>query len=244
MRRRSCCAAQCRRRPRRLPRFAPCSERLSRGAPSQRDFRGNRSRFRGFGRSFSGHFGNGRSQRNGSKAQAFHNLRRLGTAIFPSWTSPVRSRSPARFRNPRPTGVSSFRGAPLGSARGWPHLTVMSDSTYSIVLSRSDKPLVWLAGEIKTPPLSGEARVEAGFLLRRLQRGDALGLPHSRPMPAIGARCHELRITDRHQTWRIVYRADADAIVIAEVFSKKTRATPRLVIENAMRRLAAYDEIV
>jgi len=31
--------------------------------------------------------------------------------------------------------------------------------------------------------------------------------------------------------------------VIAEVFSKKTRATPRLVIKNAMRRLAAYDEI-
>ena len=108
---------------------------------------------------------------------------------------------------------------------------------------RSDKPPVWLAGEIKTPPLSGEARIEAGFLPRRLQRGEVLGLPHSRPMPAIGARGHELRITDRHQTRRIVYRADADAIVIAEVFSKKTRATPRVVIENAMRRLAAYDEI-
>lgn len=62
-------------------------------------------------------------------------------------------------------------------------------------------------------------------------------------MPAIGARCHELRITDRDQTWRIVCRADADAIVIAEVFSKKTRTTPRLVIENATRRLVTYDEI-
>jgi phage-related protein len=48
---------------------------------------------------------------------------------------------------------------------------------------------------------------------------------------------------DRDQTWRIVYRADADAIVNLEVFSKKTRATPRLVIENATRRLAAYDKI-
>lgn len=33
-----------------------------------------------------------------------------------------------------------------------------------------DKPLVWLRTEIKTPPLSVEARVEAGVLLRRLQR--------------------------------------------------------------------------
>ena len=98
-------------------------------------------------------------------------------------------------------------------------------------------------GGDQTPPLSGEARIEAGFLLRRLQRGEGLGLPYSRPIPSIGARCHELRITDRDQTWRIIYRADADAIVIVEVFSKKTRATPRLVIENATRRLAAYDEL-
>ena len=119
----------------------------------------------------------------------------------------------------------------------------MSELTYADRVSKSDKPLVWLAGEIKTPPLSLEARIEAGFLPRRLQRGERLGLPHSRPMPSIGGRCHELRIIERDQTWRMVYRADADAIVIAEVFSKKTRATPRVVIANAIRRLAEYDAI-
>jgi len=31
------------------------------------------------------------------------------------------------------------------------------------------KPLVWMSGEVKTPPFSAEARIEAGFLLRRLQ---------------------------------------------------------------------------
>lgn len=36
------------------------------------------------------------------------------------------------------------------------------------------KPLVWLQGEIKTPPFSYEARIEAGVLLRRLQRGESL----------------------------------------------------------------------
>ncbi len=77
------------------------------------------------------------------------------------------------------------------------------------------KPLVWLRGEIKTPPFSAAARVEAGYLLRRLQLGETLNLPQSRPMRSIGPRCHELRIKDADHEWRIVYRVDADAIVIA-----------------------------
>ncbi|MGH2372677.1 MAG: type II toxin-antitoxin system RelE/ParE family toxin, partial [bacterium] len=46
-------------------------------------------------------------------------------------------------------------------------------------MNGEDKPLVWLHGEIKTPPFSATARIEAGVLLRRLQRGDRLSLPHS-----------------------------------------------------------------
>jgi hypothetical protein len=56
--------------------------------------------------------------------------------------------------------------------------------------------LVWLRGEIKTPPFSQEARIDAGMLLRRLQQGELLSMPQSRPMPDIGQRCHELRIRD------------------------------------------------
>lgn len=108
-------------------------------------------------------------------------------------------------------------------------------------MSPTDKPLVWLHGEVQTPPMSGPARVEAGFLLRRLQRGDLLSMPASRPMPSIGPRCHELRVNDGSSTWRIIYRLDADAVVIADVFSKKTQATPKSVIECAQRRLAQYD---
>src|SRR5262245_40619974 len=107
-----------------------------------------------------------------------------------------------------------------------------------------DKPLLWLHGEVKTPPFSSEARLEAGTLLRRLQRGETLPLPHSRPMPVIGRRCYELRIQDREVTWRLVYRVDADAVIIAEVFTKKTQATPQHVIEVCQRRLRQYDEAV
>jgi phage-related protein len=84
--------------------------------------------------------------------------------------------------------------------------------------------------------------VEAGYLLRLIQAGKNLSMPHSRPMPVIGMRCHELRIQDQKHTWRIVYRVDADAVVIAEVFAKTTQATPATVIKNSQRRLRAYDD--
>jgi phage-related protein len=38
-----------------------------------------------------------------------------------------------------------------------------------------------------------------------------------------------------------VYRADPDAIVILAVFNKKTRATPKAVIDACIRRLGDYD---
>ena len=106
------------------------------------------------------------------------------------------------------------------------------------------KPLVWRAGEIKTPPFSTAARMEAGTLLRRLQLGENIGLPHARPMPSIGRRCYELRVRDAEQNWRIVYRIDTDAIVIVEVFAKKSSTTPRRIIETCKTRLNAYDELM
>ncbi len=108
-------------------------------------------------------------------------------------------------------------------------------------MSPKDKPLVWFHGEVKTPPFSRECRIGAGFLLRRLQRGEQLSLPHSRPMRSIGARCHELRINDERVTWRILYRIDDDAIVILEVFKKKSAQTPKTIIDTAKRRLKEYD---
>ncbi len=105
------------------------------------------------------------------------------------------------------------------------------------------KPLVWLKGEVKTPPFSHEGRLEAGYLLRLLQEGESLGLPHSRPMPIIGSRCHELRINDESGTFRIIYRMDADAIVILDVFIKKTPKTLPTVIAACKRRLRDYERL-
>jgi len=109
-------------------------------------------------------------------------------------------------------------------------------------MSTGDKPLVWLHGEVKTPPFSAAARIEAGTLLRRLQKSERLSLPQSRPMASIGRRCHELRVNDEQGTWRIVYRTDQDAVVILEVFQKKTSKTPKGVIDTCKARLKDYDD--
>ncbi len=110
-------------------------------------------------------------------------------------------------------------------------------------MSTDDKPLVWLHGEVKAPPFSKSARLEAGFLLRRLQAGEKLTLPWCRSMPSIGARRQELRINDETTAWRIILRIDSDAIVILEVFQKQTQQTPKHVIDVCKRRLRLYDEL-
>jgi len=74
----------------------------------------------------------------------------------------------------------------------------------------TSKPLVWLRGEVKTPPFSARATAEAGYLLRLLQEGERVALPQSRPMPVI------------------------------EVFEKKTETTPKHVLDAAERRWKQY----
>ena len=78
---------------------------------------------------------------------------------------------------------------------------------------------------------------------RHLQRGESLGLPHSRPMPSIGPGCHELRIVDAKVSWRVVYYIAVDAVVILDVFKKQTASTPLAVINACKRRLAEYQRL-
>ena len=108
-------------------------------------------------------------------------------------------------------------------------------------MSPQDKPLVWMHGEITTPPFSATARIEAGYLLRQIQKGLKLSLPHSRPMPTIGTRCHELRINDDNLTWRIIYKLYIDAILVLEIFEKKTNKTPKSIVDACKLRIKNYE---
>jgi phage-related protein len=90
---------------------------------------------------------------------------------------------------------------------------------------------------------SQAARLEAGLLLARLQEGEMLAMPVSRPLPTLASRCHELRIKDGAMNWRIVYRLDSDAVLILEVFLKKTRRTPTEVLNACKARMRQYDSL-
>ncbi len=108
----------------------------------------------------------------------------------------------------------------------------------------AEKPLVVMGGVIKSPPFSADARREAGYLLRMLQLGESIGMPHSRPLPALGLGCHELRVVDQKTSWRIIYCVDELAVVVLEVFAKKSRRLPPSILRTCQRRLAAYRAIL
>ncbi len=82
------------------------------------------------------------------------------------------------------------------------------------------------------------------MLLRLLQQGEQLGMPQAEPLPNVGKRCGALRVRDAEHNWLIMYRTDPDAIVILEVYAKKTQKIPDEVIERCQGRLRRYDEAV
>jgi phage-related protein len=100
-----------------------------------------------------------------------------------------------------------------------------------------------MEGAIKTPPFSRPARIETGVLLRLLQQGESLGLPHSRPMPSIGPRSHELRVRDETHHWRIFYHLAPAEIVVLAIHGKTTPRTPRHVIETCRQRIKLYQRL-
>jgi phage-related protein len=52
-----------------------------------------------------------------------------------------------------------------------------------------------------------------------------------------------VRIVDRDQAWRIVYHIAPDAVVILDVFSKKTPVTPPTVITECRKRLETFQTL-
>ncbi|MFN0053719.1 MAG: type II toxin-antitoxin system RelE/ParE family toxin [Planctomycetales bacterium] len=120
----------------------------------------------------------------------------------------------------------------------------MAKAQLAEVETPTPKPLVWLHGEIKTPPFTAGGRQEAGMLLRLLQLGEQLGMPQSESLTDVGKRCGALRVRDADHNWRVMYRIDSDAILILDVYAKKTQKIPDEVIERCQARLKRYDEAV
>jgi phage-related protein len=83
-----------------------------------------------------------------------------------------------------------------------------------------------------------EVRDELGYLIYRLQNGDWLKMPISRPMPSILVGCYELRVRGRDGIFRIFYYLKLEnKIVIFHAFQKKTETTPTKEIELGRKNL-------
>lgn len=106
-----------------------------------------------------------------------------------------------------------------------------------------EKEIFWAheqIGDFRRPPFGDEAKEECAVLLRRLQLGESLSLPQSRPMPSVGNGCHELRVRDREANWRLIDFLDTDAVIVLHIFAKKTQQTPHDAITLCRRRLKIY----
>ena len=83
-----------------------------------------------------------------------------------------------------------------------------------------------------------EARIRLGKGLFRLQMGEQIGMPNSRPMPGVAAGVSELRVKGDDGSYRaFYYTASSAGILVFHAFVKKTRRTPFLEIELARKRL-------
>jgi len=86
----------------------------------------------------------------------------------------------------------------------------------------------------QSPPI----KREIGETLRDVQKGIHLGLPLSRPMPAVASGVHELRVRSATTAVRVFYITKlADTILVFHGFHKKTQKTPTHEIAVGQQRL-------
>lgn len=86
--------------------------------------------------------------------------------------------------------------------------------------------------------LPEEARKGMGDAIQDLQFGAHLGMPFSRPMPAVALGVEEIRVRCAEGIFRAFYfKKSAHGVLILSIFQKKTRGTPMREILIARMRL-------
>lgn len=83
-----------------------------------------------------------------------------------------------------------------------------------------------------------ETRLGIGKAIRDLQKGYSIGMPLSRPMPAVAIGAFELRIKDNKGAYRVFYYLKSKkGVLVFHAFVKKTQKTPQAEIVLARKRL-------
>lgn len=83
-----------------------------------------------------------------------------------------------------------------------------------------------------------EVKRSLGKAIWELQQGARLGMPLSRPMPAVLAGVEELRVKDSTGAYRaFYYTRSTRGILVFHAFSKRSQKTPPSEISLGKRRL-------
>ena len=86
--------------------------------------------------------------------------------------------------------------------------------------------------------LSEEVRGDLADAIARLEEGQKLAMPLSRPMPSIAPRVHELRLRDRAGIYRVFYALiGPGGIWLLHAHTKKTNAATPQTIDLVKKRL-------
>jgi phage-related protein len=100
------------------------------------------------------------------------------------------------------------------------------------------KKVLWhpkARAEVKAFP--DEVKRELGYLIFRLQQGESLGLPASRPMADVAAGVSELRVRGSDGVYRAFYYVKLEnGVLVFHAFKKKTQATPPNEIKLGAKR--------
>lgn len=83
-----------------------------------------------------------------------------------------------------------------------------------------------------------EVKRDLGYLIHRLQLGETITLPYSRPFRSVEIGVNELRVKDSSGAYRVFYFLKTQkGILIFHAFKKKTQKTPNKEIVIAKKNL-------
>ncbi|MER8950366.1 type II toxin-antitoxin system RelE/ParE family toxin [Mesorhizobium sp. M0809] len=102
------------------------------------------------------------------------------------------------------------------------------------------KVIEWLgSSRVDVRAFPDDARIEAGWQLELVQRGDD---PDDwKPMQIVGAGVREIRVKEASGAFRVIYLATLeDRVLVLHAFQKKTQATSKKDLDLAAQRLKRW----
>lgn len=93
--------------------------------------------------------------------------------------------------------------------------------------------------EILTWPV--EVKKDLGSILTRLQKGESVGEPDTKPMKSVANSCYEIRLKAADGIYRAFYILKTElGILVFHSFKKKSQKTPQKEIDTAKARLKEF----